>query len=306
MYSPLAPVRLSAAVFSLLFVPGVAHAHITLTDPPARHPAADLKNGPCGTGPGDSRTTDPAKITTYTAGETITIAFTESIQHNSHYRVSLSSTGDAGFVDPTGYEDRELAANDLLQSEDDPAPAPPTGEAEEHSVTVTLPSEPCEECTLQLIQVMTDKPPWGSGGGADIYYQCADIVIVAGSDTGTGGAGSGGDTGSGGAPAGSGGSGSGTGGSPMASGGSANGSGGTSLGSGGAATSSGGDPGVSSGGGLPSGGGSTVPPGEPRSCSVQPNQVGQGSGASWLTLALFSWLFAGSAMRRRRVRAQRA
>ncbi len=43
---------------------------------------------------------------------------------------------------------------------------------------ITLPNEPCPACTLQLIQVMQDKPPWGDGN--DIYYQCADLVIEAG------------------------------------------------------------------------------------------------------------------------------
>ena len=40
---------------------------------------------------------------------------------------------------------------------------------------ITLPNVECDKCTLQVIQVMTDKPPYGDGD--DIYFQCADIVL---------------------------------------------------------------------------------------------------------------------------------
>ena len=42
---------------------------------------------------------------------------------------------------------------------------------------VTLPDVECERCTLQLIQVMTDKAPYGDGN--DLYYQCADLALRA-------------------------------------------------------------------------------------------------------------------------------
>ncbi len=44
--------------------------------------------------------------------------------------------------------------------------------------TITLPNVECAKCTLQVIQAMTDKLPWGPGGGNDMYYWCADIAIV--------------------------------------------------------------------------------------------------------------------------------
>jgi len=296
MYSPFAPARLRTAVFSLLFVSGVAQAHITLTDPPARNSPSQQKEGPCGAGTGDSRTTDPLKITEYTAGEEITIAFDETIQHTSHYRVMLSSTGDTGFVDPTGYEDTSLSPNELIDGVED------TGSETAHTITVTLPNEPCEECTLQLIQVMTDKPPF-TAGGDDIYYACADIVIVAGEDTGSGGAtGSGGTTGSGGAT-GSGGLGSGgLGSGGLGSGGAPAGSGGSPVASGGAPVGSGGAP-VGSGGAVGVGGtGEPVDPGTGASCSLQPGRLGDSSGAAWLGLAGLTWL----ALRKRRALARNA
>lgn len=292
MYPPKASLRFLAAAFVL--VPGVAHAHITLNDPPARNPAADLKEGPCGLGAGDTRTTDPEKITTYTAGEEITIQFTETVQHDSHYRVQLSKTGDAGFVDPTSYDDRDLGPNDLLQSEDDPAPG--GFDPEEHTIMVTLPDEPCEECTLQLIQVMTDKPPF-TAGGDDIYYQCADIVILPGEGGGTGGAGSGGGDGAGGG-VGDGGSGVGTGGTVTGTGGSVGSGGQGNVGSGGASTGTGGTVTTASGG-APSGAGGSladdVPPPAMGGCSLPAAPVGLGS-AGWLALGGLGWL----SLRRRR------
>jgi hypothetical protein len=295
MRPPIASFPFLAAAFVL--VPGVAHAHITLNDPQARNPADDLKAGPCGLATGDARTTDPEKITTYTAGETIEIQFTETVQHNSHYRVQLSSTGNAGFVDPTGYDDRELGPNDLYQSEDDPAPGGFT--PEEHTIEVTLPNEPCEECTLQLIQVMTDKAPF-TAGGDDIYYQCADIVILPGEGGGTGGAGSGGGDGAGG--------GDGVGGSGGTAAGGALGSGGALISTGGSTgsggfPSAGGTAGIGTGGQLSSGGapsgagggGDVPPPPAMGGCSLPAAPVGFGS-AGWLALGGLSWF----ALRRRR------
>lgn len=157
----------------LTLAPG-AFAHLSLTTPVARHPDSELKYGPCGVGASDARTTDPAKITTYTAGETITVTWTEYIDHDpSHYRIAFSKEGDA-FEDPTGFDDTETVYPELL----DGIPDADAGSGHEYSVEVTLPNEPCDVCSLQVIQVMHDKPPWGPGGGDDIYYQCADIVLI--------------------------------------------------------------------------------------------------------------------------------
>ncbi|MFA9472798.1 MAG: hypothetical protein ACERNK_19695, partial [Deltaproteobacteria bacterium] len=45
-----------------------------------------------------------------------------------------------------------------------------------YMATVTLPNVTCDNCTLQVIQVMYDKPPYTTPGN-DIYYQCADLVL---------------------------------------------------------------------------------------------------------------------------------
>ena len=49
-----------------------------------------------------------------------------------------------------------------------------------YTQTITLPNQACENCTLQLIQMMTDKPPYTTDlASDDIYFQCADIALRA-------------------------------------------------------------------------------------------------------------------------------
>lgn len=240
----------SLLILSVMTVTSVASAHITLTSPPARHPASDLKYGPCGVESGDARSTDPTKITTFTAGETITVIWTEVIDHDpSHYRIAFSREGDT-FADPLGFDDVETVYPELL----DGIPDADAGSGHEYSVEITLPNEPCDRCSLQLIQVMHDKPPWGPGGGDDIYYQCADIILLEDPNdppiddpppTGVGGTplveGTGGmDSGSGGQPV-----------APAAGG--TLGSGGTPVGAGGTETA------PPASGGAPSGNGADQP-----------------------------------------------
>ncbi len=164
-------------------VTSAASAHITLNEPAPRHTEDSLKDGPCGVGPGDVRAMDPARITHYAPGETITVRWTEVIDHPSHFRISLVQS-DEQLVGPTGFADTSGNEHVLLDGiVDHDAPS-----GERYEQVVTLPNEPCPACTLQLIQVMQDKPPWGDGN--DIYYQCADLVIEAGAGgegAGTGG-----------------------------------------------------------------------------------------------------------------------
>jgi MYXO-CTERM domain-containing protein len=86
---------------------------------------------------------------------------------------------------------------------------------------VTLPNVECDNCTLQVIQVMEDNAfhgdydPTPGVGIPDIYHQCIDLVLKAGApmtNMTDGGAGAGGTGGGGGAGAGGSGGGGGTGG----------------------------------------------------------------------------------------------
>lgn len=142
-----------------------ADAHIELVSPKPRY--ADLKEGPCGRGSSDVRTTN---VTTFAAGETITVTWKETIGHPGHYRISFDTDGTTAFIDPKSFTDVGGGPSVLVDNIGDK-----TG-TQTYSLEVTLPDIACDKCTLQIIQVMTDKPPYGDGN--DLYYQCADLVLT--------------------------------------------------------------------------------------------------------------------------------
>ncbi|MDP2339916.1 MAG: lytic polysaccharide monooxygenase [Deltaproteobacteria bacterium] len=160
-----------------------AFAHIELESPAVRYsntPSEQNKSCPCGAGNGDERcgsgpTSDPnrndAAVTTFTAGETITVSWLETVGHSGRFRVAF---------DAAGADLEDFNANILADIAD---PAGSTGNLAGNlwAVDVTLPSEPCDNCTLQLVQVMSgntadtvDDPT-----GVATYFQCADLVLLA-------------------------------------------------------------------------------------------------------------------------------
>lgn len=149
-----------------------ADAHIRLDAPAARFAFSNAgqKTGPCGSG------TATGTVTEVQAGSTLTVQWTETINHPGHYRIALDPDGgDDGLVDPTSETDFYTNDHVLLDQIADKS-----GGA--YSADVTIPGTNCEKCTLQLVQVMTDKLPWGPTNGDDLYYWCADIRIVGGTD----------------------------------------------------------------------------------------------------------------------------
>lgn len=143
-----------------------AHAHIEVDSPPPRY--ADQKVGPCGRGPTDART---ANVTEFVAGQTITVTWRETINHPSHFRIAFDDDGQ-DFVDPPAMDAFYSDPTVLLDEIPDEADGT-------YSVEVTLPQVECDNCTLQVVQVMYDKPPYVPGTN-DLYYQCIDLVLVAG------------------------------------------------------------------------------------------------------------------------------
>lgn len=139
-----------------------ASAHIALSQPPTN--STDMKIRPCGAPAGGVRTG-------YDAGQTITVIWDETIDHPGHYRIAFDDDGRDVFQDPTGFTDVSGGPGVLLDGI-------PDGDAgvTHYEVQLTLPSISCDTCTLQVIQVMTDKGPvWGDN---DVYYQCADLRLV--------------------------------------------------------------------------------------------------------------------------------
>ena len=167
--------------------PSVASAHLDLTMPTSRYGPDVLKTGPCGVS-GGQRTDN---VSYFEPGQTIEVRWQEYIDHPAHYRIAFDQDGDDDFVDPATM--MELYSNDavLLDGIADKGP----GERD-YVATVTLPDVICDNCTLQVIQVMYDKPPYTTPGN-DIYYQCADLVLRVGGapDAGIGVDAGGGDAG---------------------------------------------------------------------------------------------------------------
>lgn len=180
--------RLAAALalgMGLWAVP--ARAHIEMLMPAARYTPDMQKDDPCGH-PMNPPGKNPPHV--FQAGETITIEFEEFVDHTGHFRVAVDLTGTDDFTSPMGFEDfynsPEVILDDIPDDQDGGL----------HTVEVTLPDTPCDPCTLQLIQVMTDDGAWGPGND-DLYFQCADIVLEPAPAGDTGDTGSGDTTGAG-------------------------------------------------------------------------------------------------------------
>lgn len=150
-----------ALVLAVVLAPATAAAHIHLTAPTTR--TTSQKVGPCGA----TGSVRGANVTVLEPGSMLTVTWDETINHPGHYRISFDPDGQ-DFTVPLSFTDTTQTENVLVDSIADRA-----GGA--YTQVVQLPNMACENCTLQLIQMMTDKPPYGDGN--DIYFQCADIAL---------------------------------------------------------------------------------------------------------------------------------
>jgi hypothetical protein len=182
------------------------HAHFKLLKPASWLTEDSLggpqKGKPCGPGGLDDVQPSPLSdaVTTVHAGDTIQVELQETINHPGYFRVSLSADR-ASFTDPpltnatscsldldsvpTGAHD-----NVLMDGIAKSASAAPNRHIMQD---VKLPDQPCDNCTLQVLQVMKDHGPPNC-----FYYHCAVLKILPadGSAAGSGGA----PAGAGGAP----------------------------------------------------------------------------------------------------------
>jgi uncharacterized protein (TIGR03382 family) len=147
----------SALVLASLLISSTAFAHIAMTVPAVR--TADQKIGPCGAA-GSVR---GSNITEFQPGETITLEWDETVDHPGHYRVAFDDDGN-DFVNPNNPDD--AFPGTMIEPIADKAGG-------HYTQQITLPTTPCDNCTLQLVQVMTTSVPYNS-----FYFQCADIKIA--------------------------------------------------------------------------------------------------------------------------------
>ena len=161
----------------VLFCANSASAHLALDFPVSRHGPEVLKEGPCGI----EHSSRGKNISVFAPGETIEVQWNEYINHPGHFRIAFDESGNNSFQDPVCLDNCDSRSMVIEQQAGDPSvlldaiPDTPSGGLS--SVSVTLPDIECDDCTLQVIQVMTDKPPYTIGGN-DLYYQCADIVLT--------------------------------------------------------------------------------------------------------------------------------
>ncbi|WP_455208858.1 SCE4755 family polysaccharide monooxygenase-like protein [Kaarinaea lacus] len=131
-----------------------AHARFVVDSvTPPRSISDGIKTGPCGNFP---RSQNP---TTFDAGQQITVEWEETVNHPGYFRIAFSPANDQGFEDNVLYQ-----VDDTQDDQNVP---------HNYSATITLPDTACEDCSLQLIQYMTERDP------PTLYYSCADIRLVA-------------------------------------------------------------------------------------------------------------------------------
>jgi uncharacterized protein (TIGR03382 family) len=181
--------RSASLVFAALVLApiGVAEAHIHLVQPLSRTdmPTGDQKEQHCGV---TNQVRNPARVTTYKPGETIMVVWQETINHTGWFRISFQPNGDvfeipppsdgpAGDNSPSTYPTENLTGmTDPMTGSIVLADRIPDGTL---MMQVTLPDMECDNCTLQFIQVMTDKKPYTADVASDdIYFNCADITLA--------------------------------------------------------------------------------------------------------------------------------
>jgi len=159
-------------VAAVLLAPSVAAAHIQLMYPPARTTMQKTRH--CGD-PAAARSASP---TTLAPGSQLKVVWYETIDHPGHFRISFDADGNDFFIPPNattttvGLDPTVMV--DLIADVQGNFPAG----GRKYEQTITLPNMECTNCTLQVIQLMTDKPPYTTTATSDdIYYQCADIVL---------------------------------------------------------------------------------------------------------------------------------
>ena len=127
-----------------------------------RSESSGLKTEPCGD---VDPSTDSDDIKVLKAGDQLKVYWEETINHPGWFRIAFSKDGKTGFDD-------NVLKDDIKDDQDGYVSYNDPDTWHQFSTTVTLPDIECDKCTIQLIQVMTDRDPPTN------YYSCADIKLV--------------------------------------------------------------------------------------------------------------------------------
>jgi hypothetical protein len=191
---------LALAACALAALP--ARAHIDMQGPLMSR-GGDQKQSPCDGARGDG------PVYTFEPGSTITLTVNEVIPHPSYFRIAFDDDGDDAFVEPASIDpidsnrrcpynaDDQCGESDfcnvtsatggatVLWDNIDPHLA---GAPRSYTWNVKLPDVECDNCVIQVLQVMEDVVhgaycPTGSCTDSsleDIYHRCIDIVLQSG------------------------------------------------------------------------------------------------------------------------------
>lgn len=170
-------------VMGVLLVPSVVSAHIHMTSPLSRTdlPTGDQKEQHCGT-VGWNRADHLDRVQMFAPGATITVTWAETIQHPGYFRIAFQPNGEIFGIPPAGagvggFPDTPQLGLDAMNGSIVLVDRIPDGTL---SQQITFPDMECTNCTLQFIQVMTDKAPYTTlANSDDIYFNCADITLSA-------------------------------------------------------------------------------------------------------------------------------
>lgn len=181
----------AAAGITALLGSSVAFAHLDVNYPPMR--GGNQKVGPC-----EGVSFAGAPLTTVQPGSQITVDIVETIGHPGHYRIMFDADATDGedFPDPVSCDDVgtpdgiTLLADNLLPAQGGTCPGfhTPSQRTVASNVAyqfdVTLPDVECDNCVLQVIQVMTDASKadangnWVPTGGQGLYFRCANLQLT--------------------------------------------------------------------------------------------------------------------------------
>jgi MYXO-CTERM domain-containing protein len=170
------------SALAIVLAPAVAAAHVRITSPTPRS-SDQLKERHCGMAGGTR-----ANVQTYKPGSPLHLVWDEYIVHPGWFRVSFQQNGDTFEIPPVSTGPSSTGPSNYptenLTGKTDPA----TGsliiaDRITHgtlSLDITLPNVECSNCTLQLIQMMIDKPTYSIATTSDdIYFACVDLVLSA-------------------------------------------------------------------------------------------------------------------------------
>ncbi len=137
-----------------------ASAHTVLVNPPPLIGNDDAKTGPCGCtfGGGGIECPTDYTVTELEAGAQVTVSWNETVNHPGEFRIAYAPVAPeaATVADFDDAVDQVTVADDMAGGL--------------FSQTFTVPNTPCDLCTIQVRQFMSDS--------GDNYFTCAAVRIV--------------------------------------------------------------------------------------------------------------------------------